>query len=76
MGSGHAGGEEMETTAYSLTTSDSKGYLITKTFGAKKEHDDCARIVGKSQWPARYFVPDALRDYCMFDASSSGCGDG
>ena len=27
-------------------------------------------------WPARYFVPDAMRDYCMFDLSSRGMGFG
>ena len=29
------------------------------------------RISG-ADWPARYFVPDIMRDYCMFDASSRG----
>jgi CRISPR-associated endonuclease Csn1 len=30
----------------------------------------------KKDWPARYFVPDAVRDYCMFDASSRGVSFG
>jgi hypothetical protein len=27
-------------------------------------------------WPARYFVPDVMRDYCMFEASSRRMGFG
>ena len=31
---------------------------------------------GASPWPARYFVPDVMRDYCMFDLSSRRVGFG
>ena len=35
-----------------------------------------ATCASGNQWDARYFVPDVMRDYCMFDASSRGIGFG
>ena len=34
------------------------------------------RLTAEQDWPARYFVPDVMRDYCIFDASSRGVGFG
>jgi len=35
-----------------------------------------AQLWADKFWPDRYFVPDAMRDYCMFEASSRGVGFG
>ena len=34
------------------------------------------RPKANSKWPAQYIVPDVMRDYCMFEASSRGVGFG
>jgi hypothetical protein len=50
--------------------------LIAAPTTSVRRHIDYQRLdVGEPQeWPDRHFVPDAVRDYCMFAVPSSAGG--
>ena len=68
-----------DTIALENAVNASTGYFDVMVAGEIPDNADRPEMVSLPQvqnWPARYFVPDAVRDYCMDDLSSRGIGFG